>query len=232
MTGTTPSLRTVAGGLVVRLVSLGLAVLTVIVFFGSAIVAGILADPVRRQSPLLRDQVLIAIGVMAYATLVLDLLASVLCLSTPRPWDAIRYLYGSLTVFVVGFFCLTYTVFALFLPLPQVPEAIGLLVVPSALTASVLFMIFLGRLAGHIDRRDLARSASSVLFWSVLSGVSLAAALIAFALTVGGQYASLAIVPAVVAFALSAATAGRYVTLLIRLSRAVFSVADTSNGLS
>jgi hypothetical protein len=214
-------LRTVAAGLVLTLASFCLNVLSVNVFVGGALVARFTAVAGRGLPANERSFVLHLSAVLSGLALLLDLAGKILCLWTPRKWSAARYLYASLALEVMGLCCLGSSLAAEFV-LEQKPLAgLGCLSIPGWAIASLLFLMFLSRLADEIGRRDLARAGSSVLFWSILSGVSATAHFVAFALVDIDIVRLILILPALTTLVIGLVTAVGYAILLIHLRTAL-----------
>jgi hypothetical protein len=223
-------LRTVAMGLVLVLVSLCVDILSVNLFVGSAVVAG-WADRFGGGHQEAQSFGLLS-GILSGLGLLLDLGAKFLCLWTPRKLSATRYLYASLALQVLGFCCLGNGFAAEFFRGSSPLSAVGCFFVPSWALASVLFLVFLSRLADAVRRRDLARAGTSVLFWSILSVVSATALFVAFAVVNVSIARLILLGPALATFVVSIVTVVRYVILLVRLRIALLAVAERSGGYS
>ena len=167
-------------------------------------------------------------GVMFLIGFVLDLVGKVLCLSVPPELTAATFLYVSLGLQVAGLLHSFYSLGVLFLRLPMLPRFVPVVVIVFSIVASILFMMFLARLAKYIRRKDLARTANSIITWSVLTGVIGGAVWVGsiLALVVFPPFALLMLGVLLIIGIIALVILVRYANLLMALRRALFQYAD------
>lgn len=175
MNNTAQSLRTVATGLRLVLVYVGLCLLVFSViwpFLGVLFVA--------QMGPSGAFFLLASFPVLMLLAILLDTIGRFLCLAMPADQSG-----GKPIIYVsVGFSLLALAISALqlgnlFFSLVQLPQVVAQLQTPLALVGSVLFVLFLRNLAQYIQRPDLAVRAITVVILGVVAALGLVVMVVA-----------------------------------------------------